>query len=1542
MSTSDPFSFTDSERKPAGRKPHWRDKLFSRDKPKYTADQQVEAFLAPVRAQSVSRGGHTGSPTPREISTPPAPPRLEISKQWPSYEPQSLSPASSPSPAADTLPEPTLPILPPLKTKKHKGLRVKFANGAPECIGRGGDESETPTIGISLNRTRSHSQSSGGYNDNDNTQTGAPQLRLDTSFGGKDRLGQRDGGSPLNRTPLLVKNTQDADFLMALNLNEAGSRLSFRTSPGADSVAQRVRAKMEHEEGRALQHRFEEPISPLNEKSPESPSSMYETPPISETEPVAPPSPLRTPPSPQPTRATKPEDLISSSGSAIMKNMSPSRSQLGPNDVVSEELRPALHTRTTSTSPQPPKYSLRNIASQVSDTAFTDFKAYAAQYYDEIQLHAETVKPLMETSLTEWVRAAVWWFMRGKKRLEAYARSRSGSNARPNSRPSPEMAKQAVLDLAKALWINEAIVHQHPEVTRYGAMSIDALIAVASTTGDKQLADLLGAQQTVLNHLRSLSVSIKRNNILSVISPDGESDTSVWVRYPFFAPDVSAVLSGATSRSMLLDNSGKGPTFVQTMPLSDNSRYFSYGSMFVEVSVSSSEDDSQQFSMPCALSIIRDRADWYVFAAITSQSDLVNVMVQADRKKGPTWDDVDWQVRTHSMRVKLPRGFELDVNFKEDDFKMLWNIVQYTRKTEASLQPEAGESVIFENTLKAFQYMDPGTPKAFPPESIERCRLRLFERSVQVTEGTGTRKAHRGFRITVLTSPKVKTLSSVRHTLGQGAPIVFGLLRGEDGAPALVLKVKEEGRTRSMLLTFQEVRERTNLHSLLLAMLPKQKEEKISDVPIRAYTIEEPLDRFSGQRPKQHLQFPAGTVCVIDQENDYVEHKYGRTILSEHLRAFIASDWGSVTDRLNLGPGELRLGLDVNNRTGLSLYRPGQQDLTVSAAENLITPEMPDKLTEFLQAAQTKPMVRKFDFMALKGLHDFQKAVTGFTVLFDSVASSFMISRRRMVVPITKKWESTMARIQIVRHDKVVQLLAFLNDFSHGRCMNFALKSTDTMEPFNRSGKFGVRIVDAKFALPKTDDDPSSEFVCLDMPDYPSEHDDITIAFDSEADRTDVTGHEEDKSVHVYSRLTAPNFNRFESILSALLNGEAISYSSGLSAFHAALVLLNPRRISIGNGYHGCHGVIDLFTRLTGLQKLDLNCPAEQLEAGDVIHLETPVNPEGISFNIEEYAKKAHSRGAYLIVDGTFAPPPLQDPFKWGADLVMHSGSKYFGGHSDVLCGVLVSQNKEWTRQLLTDRIFLGSVMGNMEGWLGVRSLRTLEVRVQRLSQNATTLVSWLHNALQTQNPASGSAEEATQKALKEVFHSSLQKSDESWLLKQMPNGFGPVFSITMNEEDYARRLPSKLAFFQHATSLGGVESLIEWRTMSDQQVDRRLLRISIGLENWEDLRDDLTGKNKMSFQIHYFSTASSYTNKPTERLPAPLPLSKLFSVLEEKYPGIREKVLRSCSVAVGDEYVDVDVDDEVEVEGNGNGNGVGRVILEGEEVAIIPPVSSG
>ena len=104
-----------------------------------------------------------------------------------------------------------------------------------------------------------------------------------------------------------------------------------------------------------------------------------------------------------------------------------------------------------------------------------------------------------------------------------------------------------------------------------------------------------------------------------------------------------------------------------------------------------------------------------------------------------------------------------------------------------------------------------------------------------------------------------------------------------------------------------------------------------------------------------------------------------------------------------------------------------------------------------------------------------------------------------MVVPINKRWEASRTRLQIVKQNKTVQLVAFFKDFAHGSCMNFNLKSMDVFETFSRSGTFYLRIVDAKFALPKGEEDPSKEFVCLDTPEYPGEHDDVTIEFDTEA-----------------------------------------------------------------------------------------------------------------------------------------------------------------------------------------------------------------------------------------------------------------------------------------------------------------------------------------------------------------------------------------------------------------------------------------------------------
>lgn len=104
-----------------------------------------------------------------------------------------------------------------------------------------------------------------------------------------------------------------------------------------------------------------------------------------------------------------------------------------------------------------------------------------------------------------------------------------------------------------------------------------------------------------------------------------------------------------------------------------------------------------------------------------------------------------------------------------------------------------------------------------------------------------------------------------------------------------------------------------------------------------------------------------------------------------------------------------------------------------------------------------------------------------------------------MVVPIYKRWEANLARLQVIKYERTIQLVAFFQDFNHGSCMNFAMKGTDVFESLTRSSMFCIRIVDAKFALPKTDQELSKDFICPNLPEYPSEHDDIIIGFETEA-----------------------------------------------------------------------------------------------------------------------------------------------------------------------------------------------------------------------------------------------------------------------------------------------------------------------------------------------------------------------------------------------------------------------------------------------------------
>ena len=338
-----------------------------------------------------------------------------------------------------------------------------------------------------------------------------------------------------------------------------------------------------------------------------------------------------------------------------------------------------------------------------------------------------------------------------------------------------------------------------------------------------------------------------------------------------------------------------------------------------------------------------------------------------------------------------------------------------------------------------------------------------------------------------------------------------------------------------------------------------------------------------------------------------------------------------------------------------------------------------------------------------------------------------------------------------------------------------------------------------------------------------------------------------DSTQHVYARVATPTTTRLEALLSALLSGRALAYASGLAAFHALLVRVRPRVLAIGAGYHGCRGVARVMERLYGLRTVGLDgdgweaaWDAAGLGAGDLGARGDAAEPDGrVRRPGRARGAARRARGALVSVDATFAPPPLLEPWALGADVVMHSATKFLGGHSDLLCGVLATRDEALWAGLWRERALLGGAVGGLEARLGARSLRTLEVRVRAQSAGAERIVDWIRGCLEGGDEVGAAGVRA---AVARVHHASVQarRDGHGWVRAQMPAGYSPVFALTMRDADAARCLPSKLALFHHATSLGGVESLVEWRRMTDEGVDPRIVRVSVGIEGWEDLRRDL------------------------------------------------------------------------------------------------------
>jgi cystathionine beta-lyase/cystathionine gamma-synthase len=331
-----------------------------------------------------------------------------------------------------------------------------------------------------------------------------------------------------------------------------------------------------------------------------------------------------------------------------------------------------------------------------------------------------------------------------------------------------------------------------------------------------------------------------------------------------------------------------------------------------------------------------------------------------------------------------------------------------------------------------------------------------------------------------------------------------------------------------------------------------------------------------------------------------------------------------------------------------------------------------------------------------------------------------------------------------------------------------------------------------------------------------------------------------------YARSQNPTRKALEEALATIENGQyGLAFSSGVAATDAVLKLLAPGdEVVTGNDLYG--GTYRLFTKVferfgIKFKYVDMGSleavEAAMSAATKLIWLETPTNPLMNIGDIAAISNLAKSRGALLCVDNTFASPYLQNPLDNGADIVMHSSTKYLGGHSDVIQGALVVNEKGLFDQLYFIQKSCGAVPGPMDCFLVLRGIKTLHLRMQRHCENGEKIAHWLRN-----HPMVG-----------KVYWCGFEDHPGFAVAKKQMRGFGGMMSFELkdNSVEAAKKVLSSTHLFSLAESLGGVESLINHpASMTHASIPREeriknglsdsLIRLSVGVEDADDLIEDL------------------------------------------------------------------------------------------------------
>jgi cystathionine gamma-synthase len=329
-------------------------------------------------------------------------------------------------------------------------------------------------------------------------------------------------------------------------------------------------------------------------------------------------------------------------------------------------------------------------------------------------------------------------------------------------------------------------------------------------------------------------------------------------------------------------------------------------------------------------------------------------------------------------------------------------------------------------------------------------------------------------------------------------------------------------------------------------------------------------------------------------------------------------------------------------------------------------------------------------------------------------------------------------------------------------------------------------------------------------------------------------------SGRIYARADNPSFDHAEATLAALEGGaRALIFSSGMSAASACFLALSPGDHVVAPKvmYWALRNWLATFATHWGLavdfvdaESTDAIAAAMRPGATKIVWLETPANPTWVVSDIAAAADIAHRAGALLGVDSTVATPVLTRPLELGADIVMHSATKYLNGHSDIIAGALVGARDDahWAK-LRAIRSQLGTILGQTEAWLLMRGMRTLFPRVQWACRSAQSLAERF----------------ASHPMVAEVLYPGLGSfAGHAVAARQMKGGFGGMLSVRVKGgERAAIATAARVGLWKRATSLGGVESLIEHRASIEgpgTPCPPDLLRLSVGIEDSDDLYNDL------------------------------------------------------------------------------------------------------